>query len=183
VAQAWRVARTSSDRNRLPLDAAALQRLALTYVARYATTRARLGSYLRRKLRENGWAGDVDPDVDALVARTAQLGYVDDALYARDRASALERRGLGPRRIAAALRDAGIEAEETAAISSELSDNAWETALAFARRRRIGPFAKQPSDDRARRRGFAALIRAGHDPATARKIADAAPGELPEQWP
>jgi regulatory protein len=38
-----------------PLDQAALQELALRYVGKYATTRAKLRAYLGRKLRERGW--------------------------------------------------------------------------------------------------------------------------------
>ena len=37
-----------------PLDAAALDRLALRYVERFATTRGKLADYLRRKMRERG---------------------------------------------------------------------------------------------------------------------------------
>ena len=39
-----------------PLDAAALERLALRYVERFATTRGKLTDYLRRKIREIGRA-------------------------------------------------------------------------------------------------------------------------------
>src|SRR5690606_22662366 len=38
-----------------PLDAARLDELALTYVARFATSAAKLERYLKRKLRERGW--------------------------------------------------------------------------------------------------------------------------------
>ena len=41
-----------------PLDRAALERLALRYVERFATTRGRLTDYLKRKIRERGWDGD-----------------------------------------------------------------------------------------------------------------------------
>jgi len=37
---------------RPPLDAEGLERLGLFYAGRYATTRAKLADYLRRKLRE-----------------------------------------------------------------------------------------------------------------------------------
>ena len=40
-----------------PLDEAGLNELALAYVARYATSRAKLLAYLARKLRERGWGG------------------------------------------------------------------------------------------------------------------------------
>ena len=50
--------RTSRERRQPPpLDAAALERLALRYVERFATTRGRLTDYLTRKIRERGWEG------------------------------------------------------------------------------------------------------------------------------
>ena len=72
-----------------PLDAARLDELALTYVARFATTATKLERYLKRKLRERGWEGEGDagrePDLAALVGRYVELGYVDDASWARAR--------------------------------------------------------------------------------------------------
>ena len=44
--------RTPSDRSKKPLDASRLDELALAYVARFATSRAKLLRYLGRKLRE-----------------------------------------------------------------------------------------------------------------------------------
>ena len=72
-----------------PLDAAALERLALRYVERYATTRAKLAAYLARKLRERGSA-DAMPDIEGLVERFANLGYVDDRAFGEMRAAAME---------------------------------------------------------------------------------------------
>jgi regulatory protein len=88
---------------RPPLDAEALERCALHYAGRYATTRAKLAAYLERKLRRHGWAGDEDPAVDRLVEQMAGLGYVDDRAFASARAASLGRRGYGERRIGQAI--------------------------------------------------------------------------------
>ena len=64
-----------------PLDAAALDRLALRYVERFATTRGKLADYLRRKVRERGWTGP-DADPQAIAERMAGLGYIDDRQFA-----------------------------------------------------------------------------------------------------
>jgi len=53
------------------MDAKRLESLALRYVGRYATTRAKLRDYLLRKLGEADWDGEGAPDPDALVARMA----------------------------------------------------------------------------------------------------------------
>ncbi|AHE52072.1 RecX family transcriptional regulator [Sphingomonas sanxanigenens] len=178
----------TSKSRRPPLDRAALDRLALAYVARFATTRARLSQYLDRKVEQRGWADDGAPPVAAIVERLAALGYVDDRIFARARANALTRKGYGRRRVAAALAGAGIDADDAdAAIrgdrddvedgNGDAGDAAMTVALAFARRRRIGPFASAPPDDAARRRAFAALMRAGHDPDVARRVLALAPGD------
>ena len=65
-----------SRKPRPPLDASSLKELALAYVARFATSRAKLAAYLRRKLRERGWDGDGEPPVDQLVAKAADAGFV-----------------------------------------------------------------------------------------------------------
>ncbi|HEU0135589.1 MAG TPA: RecX family transcriptional regulator, partial [Allosphingosinicella sp.] len=65
-------------RPRPALDGDGLERLGLFYAGRYATTRAKLAAYLRRKLKERGWSGEGEPPVERLVERFASLGYVDD---------------------------------------------------------------------------------------------------------
>lgn len=171
--------RTSSDRNASPLDEAALERLALRYVGRYATTRAKLTAYLHRKVMEHGSSGDMRRPIESIITRFAGLGYVDDRLFGEARAASLQRRGYGGRRIDAALRQAGIEEEDRHQICNQADENAWESALAFARRRRIGPFATDVQDQDARRKAFAAMLRAGHDMDMARRIVQAEPGNVP----
>jgi regulatory protein len=159
-----------------PLDRKALDSLALAYLGRYATTRHKLRAYLARKVNMRGWSGEGDPPLDAIVARCAELGYVDDAGFAAARGAALVRRGYGERRVAAALQAAGIDAETAAPVREGAREDALEAALAFARRRRIGPFAAEAPDLDQYRRNLAALLRAGHSPDIARRVARAEPG-------
>ena len=174
------VERRRNIRERPPLEPASLEQMALDYVGRYGTTRAKLAAYLRRKLRERGWGGQGEPSIGDVVARIAALGYVDDAAFAAARAEALGRRGYGERRVSAALRAAGVEEEDRADAEARARDGAWEAALRLARRRRIGPFAGEEPDREARERAFAVLMRAGHSPDLARRLASARPGEIPE---
>lgn len=167
-------------RDRPPLDAEALERAALFYAGRYATTRARLAAYLLRKLRERGWAGQGEPPVERLAERMAALGYVDDRAFASARAASLSRRGYGPRRVDAALRAAGIAEADMDDAREIASAEAWAAALRFAERRRLGPFAPAPCERPAREKAFAAMLRAGHPAAIARKILAAPPGQIPE---
>ena len=170
---------SASKRGR-PLDREALQRLALYYVGRYATTRAKLRSYLNRKVADRGWQGPDEPQVDGLIDRLTGLGYVDDAAFAAARASTLQQRGYGERRVAQALAAAGIDRDEAEAARERLRPGALDAALRFARRKGIGPFASAPADRAAREKAFAAMLRAGHPMELVKRVLDSRPGEVPE---
>jgi regulatory protein len=160
-----------------PLDQAALQQVALRYVEKYATSRAKLRSYLARKLRERGWDGDCDPDLGMLANHLAGLGYIDDAGYAMAKSKALGARGYGKRRIADKLRVAGIEEADSIAAFTHADGEAIEAALRFAERRRVGPFATAAVERLQREKWISAMIRAGHGFALARAIATMIPGD------
>lgn len=171
-----------------PLDGTRLEEMALAYVARFATSAGRLEAYCRRKLRERGYVGQDEggdaPDVAALVERFVDRGFVDDAGFARAKADGLLRRGYGARRVGQALRADGIaEPVREAMAPDEVGRR--EAAVAYARRRRLGPFARSPLDlaDRAQReKQLAALMRAGHDSGHARFVVAAqSSGEL-DAW-
>jgi len=172
---------TRPKRPLTPLDRAALERLALRYVERYATTRGRLAAYLTRKIRECGWQGERAADPAALAEKLAGLGYIDDRAFAESRATAMGRRGMGARRIGQALWHAGIEAEDAEAVAPVIAADTTTSALAFARRRRIGPYAREVTDPKGLERQVGAMVRAGHAPALAWKIARMCPGDNAEE--
>ena len=174
------VTRLRNPKVKPPLDAETLEQAALSYAGRYATTRAKLVAYLMRKLRERGWSGAGAPPVDALVERMAALSYVDDRAFASARAAALTRRGYGARRVGLALRTAGIEEEDGADARALAAEGAWEAALRFAERRRIGPFAAAEPDRPGREKALAAMLRAGHPVDIARRLVAARPGQVPD---
>jgi regulatory protein len=173
----------SARKHRKPapaLNPAKLQELALAYVGRYATTRAKLRAYLARKVRERGWADPEPPKLEALADRLAELGYVDDRAFALAKAQTLAARGYGKRRLEEKLRIAGVDETDSDPARRHADGNAFEAAVRFAERRGIGPFAHAPVDPRQRERATAAMIRAGHPFALARAIAALGPGEHDE---
>jgi regulatory protein len=181
MAQKRRIGSTRQKSSPPPaLDRAALEALALTYVGRFATSRAKLIAYLARKLRERGWASEDESGapVEAIADRLVALRYVDDEAYAAMKTSAMQRRGLGTRRITQALRHDGIAEEISDGIAPDAVAH-WEAAERFARRKRIGPFAAEEADRPIREKHLAAFLRAGHDMETARQWVNAAPGEAP----
>lgn len=164
-----------------PLDSVRLEELALAYVARFATSAVKLEAYLRRKLRERGWAGEGEPPVAGLVTRFVSAGYVDDRAFALAKAGSLLRRGYGRRRVDQALGAAGI--------AEDLRDEARgsvamqrRAALALARKRRFGPFGNEPLDRPQREKQIAAMLRAGHPLDSARRIVDAGEVAALEDW-
>ena len=146
-----------------PLTQDALHELALRYVGKYATTRAKLRTYLSRKLRERGWDGEREPDLEALANRFAELGYIDDAAYALGQARSLSARGFGRRRVEEKLRVAGIEDFDAAEARDHAQNEQLAAALRFAERRRLGPFATGSADRIQREKWLASMVRAGHD--------------------
>ena len=160
-----------------PLDEGRLNELALRYVGRFATTRAKLRTYLARKVRERGWDGPRDPDFAAIAERFAHQGYVDDSSFALAKSQSLTVRGYGKRRVIEALKAAGVEEGESAAARDHADAGAVSAALRFARRRKVGPFADStPRDPRERQKSLAAMVRAGHAFELARAILAMPPG-------
>jgi regulatory protein len=149
-----------------------LERWALGYLARYASSAENLRRVLHRRVRRHApeSAQEVRAQIDAIVARYQESGLLDDAVYAASRVVSLHRRGDSLRAIRARLAAKGVAPEIAAEAVSELRDEAADpdiaAACAFARRRRLGPFRRDAAD---RQRELAAFARAGFS----RRVAEA----------
>ena len=171
---------SSNRKPRPPLTAAKLEELALNYVGRFATSRAKLVSYLHRKLRERGWDSDCDPAIEELADRMVRLGYVDDRAFALSKARSLTSRGYGEHRVRQALANAGIDVVAGTDARDLAQEEAVAAALRFASRRSLGPYGARRLAPEERERALAAMLRAGHRFALARAIIDLNPGENPD---
>ena len=160
----------------------ALERAALAYLARYAASAEHLRRLLMARVARSARVHGTDPEagaaaVEALVARLSRQGYLDDAAYAEALTHSLNRRGTSRYGIRARLRAKGVGAEEAdaalAALARDAADPDLAAGLAFARRKRLGPY--RPAAERAARRAkdLAAFSRAGFDLDLARRIVDA----------
>jgi regulatory protein len=115
---------------------------------------------LRERLRRRGFA---EAAIAAAVQRCTELGYLDDARYARLRARSLVAggRAVGTRLRQDLLRH-GIAAEEAdAAIAEAGGDGADENLLAALLERRYPDFSWAAADDRQRRRVTGFFLRRG----------------------
>ncbi|MGB3167444.1 MAG: RecX family transcriptional regulator [Alteraurantiacibacter sp.] len=175
--------RRRTPRPRKPLNQAVLEELALAYVARFATSAAKLERYLQRKLRERGWDEEArePPDLAALVARYVERDYIDDTAYAKARAGDLLRRGYGANRVRQALGQAGIGEQVRDEVAPGEATKR-RAALHLARKRGFGPFALQPADREKREKHIAAMLRAGHTFDHTRSLIDAPDENAATQW-
>src|SRR5215471_11472330 len=129
-----------------------LERWALGYLGRYASSAENLRRVLIRRARRHSLeaAQQARAQIDAIVARYRESGLLDDAAYAAGRAASLHRRGDSLKAIRARLAGKGVSAEVAAQAVSGLRENAPDpdiaAACAFARRRRLGPFRRAAAD-------------------------------------
>lgn len=159
------------------VDGALIERWALGYLGRFASSAENLRRVLlrraRRRLGEDRAAADrAAAVIDGLVERYRRSGLVDDAAYAAGRARARLRRGQSLRTIRAGLADKGVAAEDAEAAIDALREAAGDpdlaAACAYARRRRLGPYHRDGEGDRDR--DLAAFGRAGFTRATAEAV-------------
>lgn len=159
-----------------------LERAAYAYLARYSAPAGHLRRILlarvARSARFHGTdRADGAATVEALVRRLSDKGYLDDAAYALAMARRLFRRGTSRHAIRARLRAKGVGAEDAdaalAALAQDAADPDLAAALAFARRKRLGPFRPEADREGQRLRDLAALARQGFELDLARRVVDA----------
>lgn len=179
-----------------PPTASRLREAALAHLARFAATEAALRRVLERRVdrwvraaEAEGQAREATAAAAAL-ARTAAAevaaamvaaGAVDDAAFAESRARRLARTGRSRRAIAAHLSAKGIDAETAAAALPEGEEAELDAALAYCRRRRVGPFAREAEDADRRRKALAALARGGFAQPVARRALAMDPAEAEDR--
>ncbi|HTQ33309.1 MAG TPA: RecX family transcriptional regulator [Stellaceae bacterium] len=163
------------------IDAALIERWALAYLSRFASSAENLRRVLLRRVRRR-FPEDRDTTtqaailIDALVARYQASGLVDDAAYAAGRVRSRLRRGQSLRVIRAGLAAKGVTADDAAAAIAALREEGGDpdlaAACAFARRRRLGPYRRRPakSDGNLKDKELAAFARAGFSRAVAETV-------------
>jgi regulatory protein len=157
------------------IGAGLLERWALAYLGRYASSAENLRRVLLRRIRrrspDNAEAAQQAAGlIDALIESYARSGLLDDWAYAARRAESLNRRGESLAKIRARLVAKGVAGPAAAGALSALRANAVDpdlaAACAFARRRRLGPYRRGAVDLGRERAAFA---RAGFS----RRVAEA----------
>ncbi len=158
------------DENEIGSDL--LERWALDYLGRYASSAENLRRVLTRRVRRR--APEAVPAagalIEGLVVRCRESGLLNDAAYAAARVQSLHRRGELMRTMRAQLAAKGVLAADVAdavlGLRAAAPDPDLAAACVFARRRRLGPF-RRATADHARELG--AFARAGFS----RRVAEA----------
>ena len=159
-----------------------LRNAALHYLDRYASSSANLRRLLLVKVERSARAHGTDRRdgaavVEALLAEFQRSGLLDDARYAEARSRAWHRRGASARAIRNRLTSQGVATEHIARaldlLREATADPDLAAALAFARRRRLGPYRARAARAAHRARDLAALGRQGFAYALARRVIEA----------
>ncbi|WP_243369337.1 regulatory protein RecX [Microvirga solisilvae] len=154
-----------------------LQRAALAYLERYASSAENLRRVLKRKVDKRCRLRGEDPAefsemIDEVVAKSLRTGLIDDTRYAEARVATLRRRGGSARAIQAKLSAKGVDRTTiAAALEGGEEDDEEKAAHALARRRKLGPY--RPGERAPYRdKDLAALARAGFRFDVARQVVD-----------
>ncbi|MBS2011389.1 MAG: RecX family transcriptional regulator [Deltaproteobacteria bacterium] len=173
-----RARRSTRSKEPTPAPTAAqLHEAALSYLTARAASAAqveralerRVAAWARRAVRAGTDESSVHDEarrardaIAGVLERLSSSGLVDDERFARQRASALARGGKSRRAVVFDLARRGVE--ESIAREAGARDAATELAAAvtFARKKRLGPFAKETPSPELRRKWLAAFARAGY---------------------
>ena len=165
---------------RYPSSAANLKQVLARFVTRKVLRRQKFADYKAAQPSESEWQRVVAAAIDALIQRYVELGYVNDADYAKNRIRVLRERGTSQQRIIATLYAKGVDrtlisealatshAEAATHIGThDTTHHQHVTELAAARRyaarRRLGCYASTTSRAKPdwEKKHLASMLRAG----------------------
>ena len=135
-----------------------------------------LGS-VSRKARARAGAREEEAAawIEAVVEKLQRAGALNDRAYAEGRVVSLRRQGESARGIAMKLGAKGVprEAVEAALELDEPENDDVAAAVAYARRRRLGPWRKPDEREERHDRDMAALARKGYRLDLCRRVIEA----------
>lgn len=147
-----------------------LKNVALYYLQRFESSRGNLQKVLMKRITEYAYQNpDYDKSealewVEELLNDFEGYGYINDGRYAEIKIRDYVNAGKSLRYIQGKLQQKGIDTNVVENILEEQEYDAWEVALKFAKKKRIGPYrldAESRSENRQKDMG--ALVRAGFD--------------------
>jgi len=151
---------------RRPAPAALLKRVLARRITMWST-RARRAGVEGEEIAQR--SEELRSAIDAIVARFVEVGLVNDTAFAESRAEKLARGGRSSRAISAYLSAKGVDGATVRAAVARGPTSELAAAVALTRKRRLGPFAREPLDQAAKHKQMGVLGRAGFDRSTAER--------------
>lgn len=178
------VDKIKKQRRKIPrkVTPASLENAALYYLQRFATSAENLRQVLIRRIQRSTKHHEIDSEacirlVNELIGRYQESGLLDDRVYARAQAVSLNRRGKSLRAIRVRLRQKAVGSDiiddTVRALGDEIGDADRAAAIAYARKRRFGPFRTKDATPENRDKELAALARSGFSYSLSRSIIEA----------
>ena len=162
-----------------PATAEYLEKAALHYLERFASSSGNLRRVLLRKVARSvrahgGEEAEGARIVEEIVARFLRAGFIDDRAYAAQKAASLRRRGSSRFGIRGKLALKGVEGglieEALSGLDRDAAESELAAACALVRRRRLGPCRAPGERAQFRQKDLAALARAGFGLDLARRV-------------
>ncbi len=161
-----------------PVTLAYLERAALAYLGKYASSAENLRRVLKRKAEKRCRMQETEPSdftemIDQVVVKALRIGLINDQVYADAKTASLRRRGASSRFIQAKLAEKGLDREKIAQAlaTTEEPEAEREAARRLCRRRKLGPFRQEARRER-RDKDIAVLLRAGFAFTLAKSVID-----------
>jgi regulatory protein len=164
------------------VSAASLENAALYYLGRFATSSENLRQVLERRIMRAAKHHDTDVEactqlVGDLIRRYLESGILNDGIYAQTQAASMNRRGKSLRAIRVRLRQKAVSSDTIddafAVLTGEVGQPDLAAAIAYARKRRLGPYRRDTGKPENPDNELAALARAGFSYSLALRIVEA----------
>jgi len=154
----------------------------LYYLERYSSSVENFRSVMMRKIQRScrehtdQKIGECKNQLNDLIEKFIRVGLLDDGTYTRSIINAKRRQGKSVRAIQTYLRSKGVSSDIIEQMLADYSDDhnktaaeiEFESALIFARKKRLGPY--RTSEDFDSQKELARLARAGYSYDTARRV-------------
>lgn len=140
-------------------------------LSRRMMTERELGDAIRRKAKmkfEEISEAQLEAVVAASIECGRQLGALNDRAYAESKVRSSVRGGRSKRMISRKLLEKGIERETVTEVLEDADD--FRAALAYARKRGLGPFRRAEKDEKRLVRELASFARNGFSLDLSRRI-------------
>lgn len=162
-----------------PATVARLNNIALYYLERFSSSSENLRRVLMRRVDKSVYELGTDREegqkaVDEIVERFIEVGLLNDKDYAQSVAFSQQRQGKSLKAIRLKLMSKGVQSYDIEAaleaLEEEIGTNTdLSAAIAYARKRRLGPYRVKDREER-RDKDMAALARQGFSYDIAQKV-------------